>query len=131
MRHNMQWPLVVSFVLAVSGCATGTSSTTREPAGRRDLITEAEIQRASASNAYDLVSGLRPHWLTTRGPDSIMRPSTEIQVVVDGIKFGPVRDLRSLSPMGMVLLQFVDGPTASGRWGLGFGNGAIVITTQR
>jgi hypothetical protein len=123
---------MVYFLLVASGCASGTNaSTSREPRGRRDLITEAEIQRAAASNAYDLVSGLRPHWLTTRGPDSILGPSSEIQVVLDGVKIGPVRDLRSLSPVGMVLLQFVDGPTASGRWGLGFGMGAIVITTQR
>jgi hypothetical protein len=120
------------FLLAVSGCASGTNTSTRpQSSGRRDLITEQEIARASASNAYDLVSGLRPHWLTTRGPDTILGQSTEIQVIMDDLRIGTVSDLRSLSPTGIASLQFVDAHTASGRWGLGFGMGAIVITTKR
>lgn len=119
------------FVLSIAACGgRANTASTPEPRGRRDLITADEIRRSSASSAYDLVSNLRPQWLTSRGPDSITRPSTEVQVVLDGVRAGGIEVLRSLSPEGMVSLQFVDGLTASTRWGLGFGAGAIVISTR-
>ena len=130
MRNRVRWPLVLLSVLAVAGCAgrASTPAAGREPGGRQDLITQEEIQRTTAANAYELVTKLRPQWLTLRGPASNPGFPNEIQVVADGVRLGGVTTLESINPSGVLSLQFYDGPTAFARWGLGFSMGVIVIS---
>ena len=83
-----------------------------------------------AGDAYDVVRMLRPQWLRLRGTGSF-RAEPPLWVYVDGLRAGTVSALREV-PVALVMrMEFVDGVSATQRWGLDHGNGAIVILTQR
>lgn len=117
--------------LAVSlACASASSSSRRPSGSRSDLIGTEELSKAQWPNTWELVSNLRPQWLQSRGPDSFSSPSV-IQVVIDDVRLGPVTSLRNLPTSGITSLQWVDALTATARWGLDFGSGAIYISTRQ
>ena len=105
----------------------------RPPRVRRDrhLITREEFQNRVFSNAYDLVQSLRPAWLSTmRGSGTISRPVLATLVYVDGVRMGDVGALRSVNPIYVVSLQYLDAPTATQRFGGDSLGPAIVVTTR-
>ena len=122
--------LIASMLLLPAACASGRTGGVGEVPARGDLLTRADMQQAQWSNVYDMVRSLRPRWLQTRGTDTLLGEPGEVQVVVDGVKHGGVNTLRSYPLTGIVFLQFYDGITASSRWGMGFGQGAIYISTR-
>jgi hypothetical protein len=131
MRQLVRWSLVVWSSLAVA-CASSSRPTAgaERTRSRSDVITPEEIERAQWANAYDLVNDLRPHWLRPRGATTLSNQPQEVQVVMDGVKLGGVSALRGLAVNGFDFLQYYDPITAASRWGLGFGQGAIYITTR-
>ena len=137
MRHAIRWSLaalLLAGAAAGAGCAgggAGGSPAGARPRPRSDLITRAEIEGTSFANAYELVRALKGNWLNPRGPDSINGPSSEVQVHVDEMRAGGVAQLRDIHPNDIASIQYFDPVTASGRWGLGYAAGAIVVTTRR
>jgi hypothetical protein len=126
--------------IALGACASGGNSagksagTAAPPSrsmtapSRANVLTSEEIQRTHLSTVYDVVSALRPRWLQTRGTDSFQHPS-EIQVYVGNTRVnGGVAYLRDISALGITRIEFIDGITASARWGLDHGAGAIVVS---
>jgi hypothetical protein len=122
--------LTLGALAASLSCASGSSSSRRPSGSSADLIGPEELSHAQWPNAWELVSNLRPRWLQNRGPDSFSNPSV-IQVVVDDMRLGPVTSLRNLPTSGITSLQWVDALSATARWGLDFGSGAIYISTRR
>ena len=125
---------------ATDACASGGAKSSSSPApqtassnrsqrgARTNTLTAEEIANAHIPNVFDLVSSLRPRWLQTRGVDSFQKPS-EIQVYLGTTRMqGGVSALRELSSLGITKIEFVDGITASARWGLDHGAGAIVVS---
>jgi hypothetical protein len=113
---------------ASSGSSTGSQSATRSNASRPNVLTAEDIQKAHIANVYDLVSSLRPRWLQTRGVDSFQRPS-EIQVYLGNTRMnGGISGLRDISSLGVTKIEYVDPISASSRWGLDHGAGAIVVS---
>ena len=129
MTNAIRGALIPWLLLACLGCASG-GSRARSFGSRADLIGPEELAKAEWANVYDLVSSLRPRWLQSRGPDSFSNPSV-VQVIVDDMKVGGVSALRQLPTSGITSLQFFDGITATSRWGLDFGSGAIYVSTRR
>ena len=79
--------LILSVVLlcAVTTVAQGQ----KEKKARHDprRITAEEIAtKEGAQTALDLVQALRPSWLSSRGPTTILMQETGISVYVDGVK---------------------------------------------
>ncbi len=72
---------------------------------------------------------MRSNWLRPRGSDSLTRP-TEVLVYRDDIKMGGVDVLRAMPTMEISSIRFIDGITASGRWGLDHGSGVIFVVTR-
>ena len=122
--------LVVCAMLATGCRATGGRSGAAPTAGRADLITEVEIGRTNYTNLYDVVQSLRGRWLVSRGPDTIMGQQGEVQVHLDDVRLGGVQALRNLSPTGVAYIQWFDPISAAQRWGLGYGQGAIYVSTR-
>ncbi len=61
------------------------------------LLTGDEIRRNNIDNAYDAVRRLRPIFFNTRGPTSVINaPRDDIVVIVNGLRYGGVDELRSL-----------------------------------
>lgn len=112
---------------ALVGCAT-TSSGERRSSGDPELITFEEIRSSEASDVYTLIARLRPRWLQTRGRQSIIMPE-DVMVYLDNARYGGLASLRNLSTGGVTSLTYVDGRTATQRWGLNHGHGAIIVST--
>jgi hypothetical protein len=110
--------------------ASSSSHRSMSAGARANVLTLDDIQKAHIPNVFDLVSTLRPRWLQTRGVDSFQKPS-EIQVYLGSTRMqGGLNALRELSSLGVTKIEWVDGITASSRWGLDHGAGAIVVSTS-
>ena len=113
-----------------SGCASGPRGASSSRRGT-DVITTEEMQSVQFSNLYDLVQALRFRWLQPRGTDSInMRPG-QVQVRLDDNPVGGVDALRNIAPAGVVSIHWIEPNAAAARWGMGYGHGAIVVSTRR
>jgi hypothetical protein len=131
MRRMLQGMLFAALLIFPTACATRTTDTqSAAPSGRRDLLVREEIEKTQWANAYDLVRNLRPQWLRVRGRDTITGDPGGVQVVLDDVRIGGVEALRTMPVSGVTYLQWLDGITASQRWGTGFGNGAIFVSTR-
>jgi hypothetical protein len=121
-------PLLLFALVVASACSHPASG--RTGARSSDAITAADIRKSAATNVYDIIAQLRYRWLQSRGPDSINMRSGDVMVRLDDSEIGTVQALRNLAPTGISSIQFVDGVSAAGRWGLGYAHGAVVISTR-
>jgi len=130
MPRVLRSPLVLLALLLTTACArrAGTAST-EAPRPRTDLITRADIERTTFTNAYDLVSALRPRWLQSRGPDTLLGQPGEVQVHLNEVRLGGVQTLHDVSTIDIAYIQFFDANDATWRWGIDHGHGAIYIST--
>ncbi len=124
LRHALAAPFVLQLLVGVSAA---------EAQGRRNrnVITAEEIAKSTASDAYDLIRGLRPAWFVTRGAVSTDPDAGGIVIYVDGIKQGYLPDLRSISVERIQECWFLDSRDATTRYGTGHPSGVIEITTKR
>jgi hypothetical protein len=121
--------LALSVAIAMVACSPRQGNPGEAVASRStDLITIDEIGKKQWSNAYELVSTLRPNWLAYRGPDSFGAPG-ELKVRIDGVRVGGIEMLRSTPVMGVSYIQYINPIDAAARWGLGYNHGAILIST--
>jgi hypothetical protein len=123
--------VVTLAALGALACASGPRKPSSGAARGTDVITAEEMQSVQFSNLFDMVQALRFRWLQARGPDSINLQSGAVQVRLDDTGVGGVEMLRNIAPAGVVSIRWVDPTTAAGRWGMGYGHGAIVVSTRR
>ena len=96
---------------------------------RRNTIFLEEIANSSATDAYDLIETLRPHWLGGRGVKSFRsRTASNPVVYVDGQRHGDILSLTTLSVYNVVRIQYMNAGDATIRFGTGHPGGAILIT---
>jgi hypothetical protein len=117
--------------LGALACASGPKQGAAAQRRNANVITAEELQTVQFSNLFDVVQALRFRWLQSRGPDSINMQSGQVQVRLDDTQLGGVETLRNIPPAGVVSIQWVDPNTAAGRWGMGYGHGAILVSTRR
>lgn len=115
-------------VLLVLGCAV--HRTERPAASESNLITYAEIEHSEYHTLYDLIEAKRGLWLRPRGRSTVNGQAAEIQVHFDDLRLGGVSVLKTLTLDGIKSIRFVDPIAASARWGLGYGEGAIAISSR-
>lgn len=134
MRRSLACAVLLLALPALPACvqkpASGQAAAPR-PRTQRDLITLEEIQSRDWASLHDLVSTLRANWLNLRGTDTINGPQESVRVLLDGVPIGGVEQLHQQGVVGVQYLQYFDPVAASGRWGLGFGKGAILISMRR
>lgn len=127
--------LTLAILLVGAACAATTSAGTEAAAGRprsrSGQITFEEIrQRGQFSSLYDLVQILRPRWIRSQGPDTFLGSQGQVQVHMDGNHLGDVGVLRGMSPAGVTSIEWMAPIDAAARFGLGYGHGAILISTS-
>jgi hypothetical protein len=131
MRQFILASLLSALLLVPGGCAGRPADTqATAPTRNRDIIPREELDRGQWANAYEAVRNLRPQWLRVRGRDTINGEPGTVQVVLDDVRLGGPEALRTLPLTGVSYFQWLDGISASQRWGTGFGNGAILISTR-
>lgn len=124
-------------VLAVSCASSGTPTRTdataevRQKSRNRAVITLAEIDSSSATDAYQLIQLIRPEWLRTRGSSSMRDPNPVPPVAyVDGQHYGGLTALQSFRIGSFKELRYYSATEATNRWGTGHTGGVIYLTTR-
>ena len=127
--------------LLCAGCAStpaaapGTApkvATAGRPRQDQQLITREVIRSTQYTNMYDVVLALRSNWLRARPAESIQGQSPSIQVYLDNQRLaGGAEELRQLSPTNIESVRYFDPITASARWGMDHGAGAIYVLTAK
>lgn len=115
MPHLVSKRLITySAIIAVTACASSGSGSS-SPRAAPDRITRAEIVASSATNAYELISRLRPQWLRAPAVGSIGggTPRTQaILVYLDRQRLPDLNALNSLSIGGIESAQWIDATRA-------------------
>ena len=115
--------------LLILGAACSASTNPR-PSGRSaSLISTEELQASAYANAFEVVQALRPQWLRTRGVTST-GSEEYVRVYLDDSLLGAPEQLKGINSRSIASMRFVDGVTATQRWGLNHGQGAIVVSTR-
>lgn len=114
--------------IGLLACSTTKESYIETARYSRDYIFIDEIQNSSATNAFDLIETLRPHWLEGRGPKSVRNRMTSYPVVyVDGVRHGNINSLTTIPVYNIVEIQHMSAGDATIRFGMGHPGGAILI----
>lgn len=129
MRRHAFLLLLPLLVIGVGACSAGNgTATSGERSGRQVLLGE-DIRNTTFRNALDAVQSLRPRWLATRGRSSF-QVQPMVQVYVDGSRRGGPAMLREILAENIESIRYIDGLSASSRWGLDHGEGVIYVTTR-
>jgi hypothetical protein len=121
--------LVVVLLVVVAACThAGTTRQKRDP----NLITQDEIERVTATNAYEAVQMLRPSFLRTRGITSPVTGMPELAMVyLDGMKMGDIGQLQRIPTVGIISIRYINAIDANQRYGRGHEGGAILVDTRQ
>ena len=121
MNHKRVRLAALFLVLAASAACASSGGTGTQPEvqqSSRDKVTSMEISSIPASNAYDLVTRLRPQWLKSYGVASIggnsgSRASNPLTFVyLDGSKMGEIDVLKSISSSGIKSMEWISSTRA-------------------
>ena len=127
MRHRS---FLIALLVGTAACAhSGTTRQTRDP----NMITQDEIARVTAANAYDAVQMLRPSFLRARGvPSAASGGMPDLAVVyLDGMKMGDISQLQRIPTVGIVSIRYLSAIEANQRYGRGHEGGAILVDTRQ
>ena len=102
----------------------------------RDLITQEEIKERApaATDAFEVVRQLRPHFLRERTTGTMAEGSQRqpVQVYIDGVlnatRTAALRDIRAEL---IIEIKYLNPSDATSRYGTGHMNGAILVATGK
>jgi hypothetical protein len=97
----------------------------------RNVITQEEIEEATAGDAYELVRKLRPAWFSSRGIASGSEFAGAMGWFIDGMRIQSEDQLRSLIVERIKEVRYYNMSDATNRFGTGLTAGAIEFTTKR
>ena len=119
-------------IVGLSACASAGAGKTK----LRDynVIQQSEITAQNGTNAYDVISHLRPQYLKTRGRTTIQGQPTVASeyasVFVDSQFFGDLNSLRDIASINIKEIRYLPANEAVTRYGMQYGNGVIEIRTR-
>ncbi len=110
MRNCAYHAARAALLVAIIGCASGgTGSTGYRSSPTR--ITRSEIYSANVSNAYELISRLRPDWLRAQPTGSVaggVVRSQSILVYLNRQRLEDLNALKTISAGGIESAEWVD-----------------------
>lgn len=126
MKYLFRTGLGLSAFLVLAACAAGVGGGT---GGDRDTITQEQLLDTGTADVYEAVQRLRPEWLLSRGPRSMVQDDTPAlaSVYMSGSHLGDVEALRNLRPENVEALRYFDAGPASARFGMGHPRGVIQV----
>jgi hypothetical protein len=132
MRQLVRFFILLGVIVPASACMHSRPGdpVDRATLRRTDLITRDEIDKQHWANAYELVIALRPNWLHPRGPDTVVGTPVQLQVHINGVRAGTISVLNETDVTNLVYVEYIDPIAATARWGLGYGHGAIDLSTK-
>jgi len=133
MRFQL-WSLLLVLVLAGCGAAATASG-----GGNSNLITSEQLREADPDglSVYQIIERDRPRWLRAgRGASTFGNAaggevsSPFARVVLDGVSYGGIDDLRSLDTDEVDSIEYMSASDATTRFGTGYVSGAILVRTR-
>jgi hypothetical protein len=119
--------LRLALAASLAACATGRVAPLEQD---RDFITSAELAHSNAASMHEAIRHLRPHFLRTRGPSSVLNPSLmEPAVIVDQTFLGGIQALTDIQLKEVQAVRYLPAWDATTRYGSGYANGVIEVTT--
>ena len=119
-------------IIGLSACAT--ASTGKARARDYNVITQDEIVAQNGTNAYEVISHLRPQYLKTRGRTTIQGQPTVASeyasVFMDNQFFGDLNSLTNIPTINIKEIHYLPVNEAVTRYGMQYGNGVIEIRTR-
>ena len=132
MLNRMATLLIVA---ASIGCAPASSTKPSGAPANSRIITQKEIEAAGlGETAYDLISRLRPNFLTSRGQTSVNNGQSAAaypNVYLDGVAYGDINTLRNINTSQIGEIRLYQGYEAQTKFGMGNQAGVIAITSRR
>jgi hypothetical protein len=138
-HHASRLSLVAGLLLLASCSTTGRSASEGSTEGSRarasrssKVLTGEELASVFELNALQAVERLRPAWLRNRGLVSMENQQFQgVRLYVDGNPRGYMADMAEILVSDIEEMRFMDSREATTRFGTGYPDGVIVITTKR
>ncbi|MEO6527703.1 MAG: hypothetical protein ABIP93_13815 [Gemmatimonadaceae bacterium] len=119
---------IVMLSLALGACTHATQKGGRD----QNVITEEEIDASGGSSAYDVIVKVRPNFLSDRGKTTINGAApNKPSVFLDGVHFGEISALRSLSARQLGSIRIYRAWEAQQKFGNGFVGGVLELKTRQ
>ena len=124
--------------LTVLGCVPPSAPapvTSPSPSPNEISTAEVEAARQRYATAYDIIRGVRPSILRSRGIPAEARSSSRprssggIMVYVDGVRFGGLESLQQIAANSVLNVRRLSSTDATTLFGTGHIEGAIMVTT--
>jgi hypothetical protein len=134
MRYTLSAAIGAALVpLALTACASGSGVPPVTPVTLdRSVVTAPELQASRTAHVYEALQRLRPEFLRTRGPSSIMNPTAMGPAVfVDRAFIGGIEVLADMPLIDVQRIRFLGAWDAATTYGEGYSNGVLEITTRR
>lgn len=119
-------------LLLAVGAACARPHTADTPGTRNsDVITIDEMRQSQSQNAYDAVRRLRPSFLVSRGPTTLVNRDERAPVVyLDNRRYGDVESLRNLTVDGIFEVRFLSPNQAQIKFGMNHAGGVIHVLSM-
>jgi hypothetical protein len=125
--HDVQRITAIVMLTILTACA---SSSKARPTRDVNIITRDQVLAGNYATALDVVRGLHPNWLIKRGRSSAAS-APGIVTFVDGVAYGDVSWLKNVQSSTIESIQRIDPGTATTRWGTGYSEGVIYVTSYK
>jgi len=123
---------LLALLPALAACGAGAARGGPGSSLSPDLIGLDEIEASTTTNAWDLISQVRPNWLRGRGTPSLRNTQVPLPLVyLDDRRQGDLNVLRSFPTGGIAELRYINATTATTRFGNGHAGGVIQIVPRR
>jgi hypothetical protein len=126
MTRRSLWILALA-LLVCTACSTAAPGSRGSP----NLITRQQLEALETMSAYDAIQRLRPTWLQSRGPTSLLSGPTLPRVHINDSRSRTIDELRSLSVIEVELIEYRNATDATTLYGTGYPGGVIEVRTRR
>lgn len=97
-----------------------------------DVITEDQIEKSQAINAYEVIQRLKPNFLASRGPTNFRDASPTLpKVYVNDVLYGDVSTLTTIEATDIAMIRMYQAWEATYKFGTGNMGGAIDVFTKQ
>lgn len=128
---RIRLPLLLLTLLALAACAGGSPEGPDRPSSSPNELNRQEMSEWDDFPAWDTVRRMRPNWLRTRGESTGGLGNEGVKVHVDGTPMGLASDILPRIPTRSVLqMRYMTSNDATTRYGAGYQNGVILVTTR-
>jgi hypothetical protein len=120
--------------LALLTCALAacTHASQGKAGGGENLITEEEVDASGGVTALEVIQKVRGNFLTNRGKTTLIGSSPSLpSVFLDGVSFGEVGTLRTISARQVSTIRLYRAWEAQQKYGNGYVGGVIEVTTRK